>query len=281
MDSCDQKIIDEIKSYWDGRPCNVRYSSKEVGTKEYFDEVEKRKYFVGTHVSGFAQYELWKGKKVLEIGCGIGNDTVNFTRQGAFVTAIELSKNSLKLAQEHVKVNGLENHVKFIQANAEELTKYVPIEPYDLIYSFGVIHHTPNPEHILQQIYRYVHSKTVIKIMVYNRLSWKVLWILLTYGKLQFWKLKELVARYSEAQEGCPITYTYTKDEIKKLLEKNSFRVTEISIDHIFPYNISDYIKYKYKKVWYFRYMPKLLFRFLEKHIGWHICVTAEPICKE
>ncbi len=271
------KKIEDVKEYWDERPCNVRYSLEKIGTKKYFDEVEARKYFVGLHILPFVDFERWRGKKVLEIGCGIGSDTINFARHGAQVTVVELSASSLEITKQRAKVYGLENNIRFYLGNSEELSKFVPIEAYDLIFSFGVIHHTPNPENVIKQIRSYVHPGSTVKIMVYNRYSWKVFWILLTYGKFQFWKLRELIARYSEAQEGCPITYTYTKNDIKKLLEDNGFKITEIFIDHIFPYSIPDYVQYKYVKVWYFRWMPLFLFRFLERHFGWHLCITAVP----
>jgi len=69
-----------------------------VGTKQYFDEVEARKYFVEYHIPGFAKFARWRGKKVLEIGCGIGTDTINFARAGAQVTTVDLSGKSMELA---------------------------------------------------------------------------------------------------------------------------------------------------------------------------------------
>ena len=111
--------------------------------------------------------------------------------------------------------------------------------------------------------------------MVYHHHSWKVLWILLTYGKGQFWRLKKLVAQNSEAETGCPITYTYTRREAINLLRRHGFVVTKICVDHIFPWRISDYIRYRYIKVWYFRWMPKPLFHWLEQRFGWHLLVTA------
>ncbi|PIY96182.1 class I SAM-dependent methyltransferase, partial [Candidatus Jorgensenbacteria bacterium CG_4_10_14_0_8_um_filter_39_13] len=82
--------IEKVKDYWDSHPCNVRHSPREIGSREYFDEVEKRKYFVEPHIPQFAQFEKWKGKNVLEIGCGIGTDSINFAKNGADLTVVEL-----------------------------------------------------------------------------------------------------------------------------------------------------------------------------------------------
>jgi hypothetical protein len=112
--------------------------------------------------------------------------------------------------------------------------------------------------------------------MIYHRRSWKVAWILLTEGKGQFWKLPELVARNSEAQTGCPITYTYTRREGSEMLERYGFHVLDARVDHIFPYRIPDYVQYRYVKEVYFRWMPPALFHAFEGQFGWHLCLTAE-----
>ena len=268
--------IAAVRAYWNSRPCNIRHSTKPVGTREYFDEVEARKYFVEPHIPRFADFDRWNGKKVLEIGCGIGTDTINFARAGAQVTAVDLTEQSLSLARQRAKVFGLEHRIRFVQADAEKLSESVPVEPYDLVYSFGVIHHTPDPNRVLDEIRKYVTPASTVKIMVYNRWSWKVLWILLTYGKGQFWKLDRLVAEYSEAQTGCPVTYSCSRTQGRRWFENRGFRVTDVMVDHIFPYAIAEYVQYRYKVVWYFRWMPKTLFRALERAFGWHLCLTAK-----
>jgi SAM-dependent methyltransferase len=260
--------IERVKKYWDSRPCNIRHSRQPMGSRAYFDEVEARKYFVEPHIPGFADF-AHGGNNVLEVGCGIGTDTMNFARHGWDVTAVDLSSESLAIARQRAKVLGLEDRIKFVQANAEELSKSVPVEPYDLIYSFGVIHHSPNPRAIIEELMKYAHSGTVVKIMLYYRFSWKILWMLLTEGYEP-----GFVAKHSEAETGCPVTFVYSKKEATELL--SGFHVTKLEVEHIFPYSIPEYRNYEYKKVWYFRYLPEFSFRWLEKHFGWHLLITAE-----
>jgi ubiquinone/menaquinone biosynthesis C-methylase UbiE len=276
MSDFSQITVEQVRNYWDQRPCNIRHSPKPVGTREYFDEVEARKYFVEPHIPKFADFEHWRGKRVLEIGCGIGTDTVNFARHEAMVTAVDLSPQSLELARQRVAVYGLQNQVRFYSGSAEELSSFVPVEAYDLIYSFGVIHHTPHPERVVEQMRKYARPGTVVKLMVYYRPSWKVFWILMGYGKGQFWRLREMVAKHSEAQTGCPVTYTYTRAEGRELIESSGFRTTDVFVDHIFPYRIPEYVKYEYVKAWPWSWTPQAAFRWMEQHFGWHLCLTAE-----
>ncbi len=235
--------------------------------------MEARKYFVEPHIPTFAEFDRWAGKKVLEIGCGIGTDTIRFARAGAHVTAVDLSDASLAVARERAAVYELEDRITFHQADVERLSEVVPIEPYDLVYSFGVIHHTPCPQDAVREIRKYMGPQSVFKMMVYHRHSWKVLWILAKFGKGAFWKLDELIARHSEAQTGCPVTYSYSRRTVRGLLQ--GFTVQKTFVDHIFAYRIPEYKRHEYHKVWYFRLLPNPVFRRLERSLGWHLCVEA------
>lgn len=268
--------IERVQAYWNDRPCNVRSSPSPIGTRAYFDEVEARKYTVEPHIPRFAEFERWQGKRVLEIGCGIGTDTLSFARHGAAVTAVELSERSLEIARQRAEVYGVADRIRFIRGNAEELARVVPVEPYDLVYSFGVIHHTPHPARVFAQLRSYLGPGGTLKLMVYHRRSWKVLWIICRYGQGRFWRAARLVAQHSEAQEGCPVTYTYTRAGLRALVESHGFRVRTLAVEHIFPYQIPEYVQYRYVKVWYVRWMPPPLFRWLEHRFGWHLCLTAE-----
>lgn len=165
--------LEKIKQYWNNRPCNIRHSNKEVGTLDYFNDVERKKYKVEPHILKFAEFEKWKNKDVLEIGCGIGTDSINFARAGANLTIIELSDVSLNITKKRFDVFNLK--ANFILGNAEDLDNLIPDKKFDLIYSFGVIHHTENPKKIINSIKKLMKESSELRIMLYSRISWKAI----------------------------------------------------------------------------------------------------------
>jgi len=252
--------IADVKNFWNSRPCNVKHSEKPLASKEYFDEVEKKKFFVEPHIKSFSEFNLWNGKKVLEIGCGLATAGINFARYGADYTGVELSKESLELAKKRFEVYQCEGN--FYEGNAENLSDFLPEEKYHLIYSWGVIHHTPHPEKVIQQVKKYLHKNGTFKMMLYASNSWKN--YMIGAGLDQ-----------PEAQYGCPIAYTYTEEEIESLLG-DDFVITSMERDHIFPYQIGPYKQGEYIKQPWFESMPDEMFTILEKKLGWHILVTAK-----
>lgn len=252
--------IFDVEKFWNNRPCNVRHSKKEIGTKEYFDEVEKKKFFVEPHIKSFSKFNEWNGKKVLEIGCGLATAGINFARYGAEYTGVELSSESLALAKQRFDVYGQSGD--FYEGNAEELSSFLPSEKYHLIYSWGVLHHTPHPELAMAEIKKYLAKDGVFKLMLYSSESWKN--YMISIGLDQ-----------PEAQYGCPVAYTYTEQEIHDLLGSH-FDVVSIERDHIFPYQIEPYKNGEYIKEPWFDSMPQEMFEVLEKKIGWHMLITAK-----
>jgi len=251
--------IETVKKFWDDRPCNLRHSKKKVGTREYFDEVEKKRYIAEPHILEFVDFKSWNGKKVLEIGCGMATDGINFARNGADYCGTDLSEKSLELAKKRFEVYN--ERGKFYSGNSEELSSFVPIEIYDLLYSFGVIHHSPCPEKIITEIKKYMNGNSILKIMLYAKDSWKNYMIDAGFDQ-------------PEAQYGCPIANTYTKEEVSNLL--TGFDIVSIEQNHIFPYQIESYKNGKFEKQPWFEVMPDKIFNVLKKKLGWHLLITAK-----
>jgi len=254
--------IDVVKAYWDRRPCNVRHSPREIGTLQYYDEVEWRKYFVEPHIPRFAQFDRWCGRRVLEIGCGIGTDAVNFARAGADYTGLELSQTSLALAQKRFEVFGLNG--TFYLGDAEHLSEVMPSKGFDLIYSFGVIHHTPNPRLVIAGAHELIRPDGELRIMLYAKNSWKAMMI-------------EAGCDQPEAQSGCPIATVYTREMIDDLVS-DFFTIVSVDQAHIFPYVVDKYVRYEYELQPWIAAMPKEAFAALERHLGWHYLIVAKPL---
>jgi SAM-dependent methyltransferase len=265
--------IETVRSFWDNRPCNIRHSPKPVGSREYFDEVERRKYFVEPHIPGFAEFPRWRGKRVLEIGCGIGTDTVSFARAGADVTAVDLSAASADIARRRVHEYGLSERVTIVVGDAERLPAVVPPQPFDLVYSFGVIHHSPHPERIVEHVRGYMTAASELRLMVYARISYKLFSMMRDEGVWDMSRIDELIARNSEAQTGCPVTYSYTDESVRTLLA--GFRILELRQAHIFTWDLEAYKRYEYRKAAEWANVSDAELARLERELGWHLLVRA------
>ena len=247
--------IEQVKDYWNNRPCNIHHSNKEIGTKEYFKEVSLRKYKVEPHILNFADFKNWKNKDVLEVGCGIGTSAHLFIINGANYKGIDLSKKSIELAKKRIKLFNLKGEIE-----EADIENYSNEKKYDLIYSFGVLHHTPDTKKAVKNIYNLLKEDGTFKLMLYSKNSWK------------YFRIKDKLDQY-EAQSGVPIADVYTKEDVYNLLR--DFKNIDIKQEHIFSYKIPEYKNYEYVKEDYFEMMPENLFKCLENNLGWHLCITC------
>jgi ubiquinone/menaquinone biosynthesis C-methylase UbiE len=160
--------ISNVKRFWDSSPCQSELSQAKDRCR-YFEEIS-RKRFHGRewHVPTVARFDAFRGKSVVEIGCGVGTDGIEFARNGANYTGIDLTPNSVELTRERFQVFGVPG--RFEIANAEEGLPF-PDASVDHVYSFGVIHHSPAPQKIVREIYRILKSGGTFTVMLYNRNS--------------------------------------------------------------------------------------------------------------
>jgi ubiquinone/menaquinone biosynthesis C-methylase UbiE len=160
--------VAEVRDFWNGNPCQSELSQR-TDRCEYFEEIS-RKRFCGRewHVPTVAQFGAFAGKDVLEIGCGIGTDGVEFAKRGARYIGMDLTPNSIRLARERFALFNVAG--QFEVANAEERIPF-PDDTFDHIYSFGAIHHSPRTEAIVDEMYRVLRPGGTFTVMVYNRSS--------------------------------------------------------------------------------------------------------------
>lgn len=254
-------LLDKIKEYWNKQPCNIKHGTSPIGTPEFFAEVSDRRYRVEPHIREFAGFHHWQGKRVLEVGCGIGSDAEEFAKHGAEYVGIDISDASLEVARQRFDVLGLEG--EFLNRNAgEDITD---LGMFDLVYSYGVIHHFPNVIKTVNNISQVVERGGEFRFMVYSKNSWK--YAMIQKGLDQF-----------EAQAGCPYADAFTHDDIKTLLKPQKWQIERLRQSHCFMYNIDEYKKGNYVLEPWFETMPEEVREAVREYLGWHLLVKAKRI---
>jgi 2-polyprenyl-3-methyl-5-hydroxy-6-metoxy-1,4-benzoquinol methylase len=255
----DNSLIRKIIDYWNNQPCNIKHGQSPFGTEQYFNEVTAKRYKAEPHIKEFAGFEEWQGKKVLEIGSGIGTDGEQFARHGADYTAIDISDESLKICKQRFDLLNL--HGKFINGSVTDVDFLKSLGTFDLVYSFGVLHHTPGMKNHLENISNLLALGGELRFMVYAHNSWK--YAMIQKGLDQF-----------EAQADCPYAETFTKQDIIELLNPY-YHDIEIKQVHCFMYNIPLYKQGIYQLEPWFESMPDTMREAINEHLGWHLLVKA------
>jgi len=257
------ELVDKIKNYWNTQPCNVKHSMSEPGTEQYWNEVSERRFFVEPHLRDFASFHLWRGKRVLEIGSGIGSDAVEFARHGAEYVGIDLSAESVAMSKQRFELLGLEGEFHVMDgADTESVAK---LGKFDLVYSCGVLHHYPDMGTCLDNIRDALVPNGEFRMLVYAKNSWK--YAMIQKGLDQF-----------EAQAGCPYAKAYTKEEIYQLLNSRDLEVLRIRQDHNFMYNVPKYRQGEYELEPWFAAMPEEMRAAIKEYLGWHLLVKARRL---
>ena len=176
----------DVAAFWDSEPCGSEMSSAPPLSGEYFDEITSRRYALERHIPDMARFSSHAGERVLEVGCGIGTDAMQFAGAGALVTAVDASARSLEMARRRFEVSGLD--ATLLQADAERLP--FPDDSFDFVYSHGVIHHTPSPGLAVAEIHRVLRPGGAALVMLYHRRSYNYLFDILVLRRVGWYLLK-------------------------------------------------------------------------------------------
>jgi ubiquinone/menaquinone biosynthesis C-methylase UbiE len=216
---------EEIRSYWNRKQPSKWYSALPEGTQEYYLDVEKKRYEVFCpYIPHIAEFDRWKGKKVLEVGVGMGIDHWQYVKNGAITYGVDLTDGAIEETKKLLSAFGLHSELKRMDAEHLEF----PDDYFDMVYSMGVLHHTPATQQAIDEIQRVLKPGGKAIIMLYSK-DWhhyviRVLWKGVMKGHLRLvnWDLQELTNVHSEAYGHCPLTKLYHRKEIRKIFSKFS-----------------------------------------------------------
>ena len=161
----------EVLSYWNAHPCGTQFTDLAWGSKQFFEEVERFRYETQPFMNSLIGFDRYRGRSVLEVGCGLGTDLVQFARAGAVTTGVDLTPNSIDLVKRRFSLEGLPVDARV--ADAEHLP--FNDHQFDVVYSFGVLHHTPNTQKAVDEVYRVLKPGGEAIVMLYHRNSIHVL----------------------------------------------------------------------------------------------------------
>jgi ubiquinone/menaquinone biosynthesis C-methylase UbiE len=168
MPEVNNNLKERVRAFWQANPCGVKFAEAAPGTRHFYELVEAHRYTKEWHIPAAADFAGARGLRVLEIGCGLGTDGAQFAEAGADYTGVDLTEAAVALASKRFELFDLLG--KFQTADAEKLE--FPDNSFDLVYSHGVLHHTPETGKAIQEIHRVLRPGGRAVVMLYHRDSY-------------------------------------------------------------------------------------------------------------
>jgi ubiquinone/menaquinone biosynthesis C-methylase UbiE len=158
-----------VHDFWNAQACDAQVAQSARFSREYFEEIETFRYQDQPFIHSFAQFTCYHGKRVLEVGVGAGTDFIQWLRSGALASGVDLTEEAIENVRHRVETYNLPPPQELKVADAENLP--FASDAFDLGYSFGVLHHTPDTEKALRELVRVIRPGGQLKVMLYNRHS--------------------------------------------------------------------------------------------------------------
>jgi ubiquinone/menaquinone biosynthesis C-methylase UbiE len=242
--------VDTVRDFWQSHINNEYYTTAERATDSYFEEIEQRRYITHYHLPELFESMAGGGQSLLEIGCGIGVDSIQLAKRGFQVTAIDLTDNALVVARQFA--GHREVTIDFQSGNAEGLN--FPDESFDAVYSFGVLHHTPDIERSVAEVRRVLRPGGTAYVMLYHRDS---------LVNLVHRALRLPYESPNDRKDHCPVVYTLSRTGARKLFR--DYSKVHVRSEYPFTYGFGPLTTK----------LPLGIRRRLGRAVGWHLMITA------
>lgn len=250
-----QNLITNITAYWDSHIHDLAVVTNPVGTPGFFRQLDEYRYDKLNYLPRLVDFNAYRGKTLLEVGCGAGVDLVRFARAGAIVTGVDLSRTAIDLARQNMAQNGLSANLQIMDGEALQFAG----DSFDVVYAHGVLQYTSNTEKMVSEIHRVLKPGGEAILMVYNRISWL--------------NLMRNVTKVPLEHEDAPVLKKFSIGELKQLLKPfSSYKI----IPERFPVRTKLHTGWKARLfndvfVGTFNLMPRALVR----PFGWHLMAFA------
>jgi ubiquinone/menaquinone biosynthesis C-methylase UbiE len=257
-------LKEELRDFWNADPCGSRY----LGSADDFDAHARARYQLEPHIQEFAGFARCGGQRVLEIGVGMGADYLEWLKAGAHAKGVELSSVSLELAKRRCQMAGYAPDLQV--SDAEQLP--FPEGTFDVVYSYGVIHHTPDPPQCIREARRVLKPGGTLRIMIYHHPSLTGLMLWLRHGWLRGKSMRRTVHDHLES----PGTKSYTQEEARTLLqgfEQIEFRQVFSPGDLLLHEPSARFQELAYRILW--RLYPRFLVRRFGRRLGLFLLISA------
>ncbi len=257
------------REQWTGDPAGAVYGrDHEFGTREFFDAVERHRYAeYAPWMRDLMGFDDFRGARLLEVGCGMGTDLLQFARGGAEVTGVDLTPRSIEISRRHFSLYDAAGD--FALADCEKL----PFAggSFDVVYSNGVLHHTPDTAGAIREIYRVLRHRGLARVMLYHRDS-AYYWgeIILRRGLLGGQLLRgnspdEIMSRYVEVNQrgGRPLVKVYSRRQARELF--SLFSEVKIEVEQLTRAELHILG----------RLIPEGIFQRLRRSVGGNVIISA------
>ena len=253
-----------VTNFWNAEPCGTRC----LGDQSNFEAQAAERYRLEPYIPEFAQFSCSKGLKVLEIGVGMGADYAEWLKAGAIAKGVDLSSESIARARARCEAARLPHDLRV--ADAEDLP--FPDESFDLVYSYGVMHHSPNTAACIDEAWRVLKASGKARIMLYHHASVTGIMLWLRYGMWRGQSIRQCVYQSLES----PGTKTFTLDEVRSLMH----RFQDVKIRQVFsPGDLlenkpsSRFQGWLYRLAW--KAFPRKLVRVIAPNLGLFLLIEA------
>lgn len=250
-----QPLIKAIADYWNDHIHDLEIATEPIGSAGFFRQLDDYRYDKLRYMTKVIDFNHYKGKSFLEVGCGVGIDLVRFAQAGARVTGIDLAPVSIELAEKNFAHHQVQADLQVM--NGEAMT--FPDNSFDVVYAHGVLQYTADANQMIKECHRVVKPGGEVIIMVYNRISWL--------------NAMSTVMKVGLEHEDAPVLKKYSIAELKSMLAP--FKAVRI-VPERFP------VESKLHKGWKALLFNKIFVKTFNalprawvRPFGWHIMAFA------